>query len=161
MAMRGTEWCVDETGGRKEGRIGRKEERKGGGKVGRRKGKRTHNAVVSSISSSDDDNVLALGRDVAGRVRQVIIEKSLGVLSEELHRKVDPVNFAVLHLEVSRPSRSGRHDEGVVLSANLLDVVRDTDVSAGDELDTFRRHEIEATLDDALVELHAASRGRQ
>ena len=94
---------------------------------------------------------------------------------EELHREMDSVRVPVGDLEVPRPCSTGANDDSVVLGPKLFCVDVDAHVRIGHESlhDTLlvvnnvqnRRvsyhslccHQIETTLDDRLVELHAAT----
>ena len=40
---------------------------------------------------------------------------------------MDTVALATLDAEIARPSRAGRHDEGIVFGADFVNVVRDAD----------------------------------
>lgn len=90
------------------------------------------NTVVTSVATSDDDDILALCADV-GAVSEFGIEEGLGVELEELHSEVDAVDIAVGNLEVSRPCSASSKDYGVVLSAQLVSIDVHTDVGIGDE----------------------------
>jgi len=131
--------------------------------------------VVTSITTTNDDDVLALRIDVAAAVLEVGIEECLSVELEILHGKVDAVSVAVGDLEVAGPGCASGENNGVVLGAELGQRDVDTDVSVGNEglsrfksvicslkkgSDTYNSlssHQVDATLDDRLVELHAAN----
>jgi hypothetical protein len=49
---------------------------------------------------------------------------------------------------------TSRNDDSIVLRLDLLGIDIDADVSTSDEDDTFRSHEVSATLNDLFVELH-------
>lgn len=111
------------------------------------------NAVVTSITTTNDNNILALGRDV--RIVGVFgIKQRLGVGREEVHGEVNSVDLSVRQLEVSRPGRSSSNNDSVVVLLDLQGIGVDSDVGAGNECDTFSGHEIYTSLDNILVELH-------
>lgn len=82
---------------------------------------RGSDAVVSGVSSADDDHVLALGVDVVV-VRELRVEQRGRVELEEVHREMDPIRLAVGDLEVSRPGRSRRDDDRVRLGSDRLGI---------------------------------------
>ncbi|GKT49344.1 uncharacterized protein ColSpa_09525 [Colletotrichum spaethianum] len=109
--------------------------------------------VVTSVTTADDDDVLALGRDV-GAVLKLGVEEGLGVLVQELHGVVDALELTTLDGEVTGDSRTGGDDDSVVLGLQVheLDVLADGNAAL--EVDALSSHEVGTALDDALVELH-------
>ena len=84
----------------------------------------------------------------------VAVEQALGVGVQELHREVDALEIAALDGQ-SRAAwwrrRTGRWRR---TPAQLLGRIILADLAAGDEGDALGRHQIDAPLDEALVELH-------
>ncbi|KAI3478074.1 hypothetical protein L1887_60005 [Cichorium endivia] len=115
--------------------------------------KRGSLSVATSVTTTNDDDVLALGAEVVA-VLQTRVEERLGVGGEEVHGEVNAVGLAARHLEVTRPGGADSVDDGVVLRVHLLGVNVATNVGAGDEVDALCGHEVDTTLHDALVELH-------
>jgi hypothetical protein len=112
------------------------------------------NAVVTSVTTTDDDNVLALGGDV-GIVGQLRVEQRLGVLVQELHGEVDALEVAVGNGKVARNGGTSGDDHRVVVRLERLkgDIAL-ADEAAGDVLDTLSSHEVYTALNHVLVELH-------
>ena len=113
------------------------------------------NAVVTSITTSDDNNVLVLGRNVS-IVSQFGVQERLGVLVQELHGVVNAVQVAVRDGQVTSDSSSSREDNCVVLLAESFEVGL-TLLTNGDtslEVDALSSHEVDTALNDLLVELH-------
>ncbi|GKT57393.1 conserved hypothetical protein [Colletotrichum tofieldiae] len=110
-------------------------------------------AVVTGVTTADDDDVLALGGDV-GAVLKLGVEEGLGVLVQELHGVVDALELAALDGEVTGDGGAGGDDDGVVLGLEVheLDVLADGNAAL--EVDALGGHEVGTALDDALVELH-------
>jgi hypothetical protein len=112
------------------------------------------NAVVTSVTTTNDDDVLALGGDVC-LVGKLGVEQRLRVLVQELHGEVDTLEVAVGDRKIARHGGTRRDDHGVVVFLERLqgDVAL-ADEAAGDVLDTLGGHEVDTTLNDVLVELH-------
>ena len=112
------------------------------------------NAVVTGVTTTNDDNVLALGRDV-GVVGKLGVEQRLGVLVQELHGEVNALEVAVGNGKVTGHGGTGGNDHRIVL---LLERVKGdialADKAAGNVLDALSGHEVNTALDDVLVELH-------
>ena len=115
---------------------------------------RSTNAVVTSVTTTNDDDVLALGGDVClvGKLR---VEQRLRVLVQELHGEVNTLEVAVRDRKIARHGGASRDDHRVVVFLERLqgDVAL-ADEAAGNVLDTLSGHEVDTTLDDVLVELH-------
>jgi hypothetical protein len=92
---------------------------------------------------------------------------------EEFHCKVDAVDFAVRDLKVPGPSSASADDDGVIIRPKFLRIDVDAHMRIGHEglgdglvvndtncamvpYHSFCCHEVKTTLDDCLVELHAA-----
>lgn len=114
---------------------------------------RSTNAVVTSVTTTNNNHVLVLGAQVlfVGKVR---VEQTGGVLLEELHRKVDTVELTARNVEVPGPGGASANEHDVVLGLELpaIDVL--ADVGVGHKLDTLGSHEVDTALNNALVELH-------
>jgi hypothetical protein len=112
------------------------------------------NAIVTSITTTNHDNVLALGGDVSV-VGELGVEKRLGVLVQELHGEVDALQVAVGDGKVARHGGTGGDDHRVVLLPQRLkgDITLANE-AASDVLDALSSHEVNTTLNDVLVELH-------
>ena len=65
-----------------------------------------------------------------------------------------PLELAARNLEVARLRRTRRQQQRVVLGAQLRRVDVLADVGVDDELDAARAQQLDAAVDDALVELH-------
>ncbi|GJD02058.1 hypothetical protein ColKHC_10883 [Colletotrichum higginsianum] len=109
--------------------------------------------VVTGITTADDDDVLALGRDV-GAVLKLGVEEGLGVLVQELHGVVNTLELATLDGEVTGDGGTGGDDDGVVLGLEVQELDVLADCNAALEVDALGGHEVGTALDDALVELH-------
>lgn len=110
-------------------------------------------AVVTGITTTNDNDVLVLGRDVR-TVSQLGVKQRLGVLVKELHGEVDALEVAALDGKVTSDSGTGGDDDSIILSLEIhqLDIVADG--NTGLEDDTLVGHELGASVDDALVKLH-------
>jgi hypothetical protein len=112
------------------------------------------NAVVTSVTTTNDDDVLALGRDVR-LVGKLGVEQRLRVLVQELHGEVDTLEVAIGDRKIARHGGASRDDHGVVVFLERLQGnVALADEAAGDVLDTLGSHEVDTTLYNVLVELH-------
>jgi hypothetical protein len=99
------------------------------------------NAVVTGITTTNDDNVLVLGGDVR-TVSQLGVEERLGVLVQELHGEVDALELTAGNLEVTSDSRTGGKDNSIIVGAERLEgsfAVR-ANGGSSDELDTLSGH---------------------
>jgi len=67
---------------------------------------------------------------------------------------VNAISLSVRQLQVAWPRCTCGDDDGVVVRLDLRGVDGGTNVSIGDEMDAFRSHQINSTLNDFLVELH-------
>jgi hypothetical protein len=113
------------------------------------------NAVVTSVATTNDDDVLVLGGDV-GVVGKLGVEEGLGILVQELHGIVDTVQVAVGDRQVTSDGSTSGEDDSVELAAERVKSLRallaDSDTSL--ECDTLSGEEVNTALDDLLVELH-------
>ncbi len=114
---------------------------------------RRADAVGSRVAAADDDDVLVLGVDVTA-VFEIAREQALRVGGQELHREVNAGELAARDLEIARLRRARRQQQRVVLGAQLLRIDVLADVGVRDELDAGRAQQVDAAVDDALVELH-------
>jgi hypothetical protein len=93
---------------------------------------RGSDTVVSGVTTSNDDNVLALRADVVS-VLKLGIQQRFGVVLQELHSEVDTVGVAVWQPEVSWPGRASTDDQSITLSPQFLDIDINTNVRVGHE----------------------------
>jgi hypothetical protein len=87
-------------------------------KVGNRLGTVTNrgtNAVVTSITTTNDNNMFALGGNV-GVIGELGVKERLGVLVKELHGKVNALQVASLDREVTSDGSTGGNDNSVIAS---------------------------------------------
>ena len=134
-------------------------------------------AVGARIAAADHEHVFAAGAEVRV-VAHVGVEQALGVAGEEIHGEADALEFAAGDRQVTGPSRSGRQQYGVVpvpqiAGTHVLDLLASLEhdpshVSRGErlrlahvdvraELDSFVAQQLDAPLDDALLELHVGN----
>jgi hypothetical protein len=112
------------------------------------------NAVVTSVTTTNHDNVLALGGDV-GIVGKLGVKQGLGVLVQKLHGKVNSLEVAVGNGKVTRHGGTSGDDHGVVFLLERVESdVALTNEAASDVLDALGGHEVNTALNDILVELH-------
>ncbi|TFA98676.1 hypothetical protein CCMA1212_009587 [Trichoderma ghanense] len=111
--------------------------------------------VVSGITTANDNDVLALGRDVRV-VRELGVEQRLGVLVQELHGIVDALKVASLDGKIASNGGTSSNDDGVVAGLEVLQrwLALGTNGHARLEVDALGGHEVGSALDDALVQLH-------
>ena len=86
------------------------------------------------------------------------VEQALGVLGQELHREVDAVEFPAGYRQVVGHRGAGGQQQCVDVVDEIGDAHRAVGavphVGACHKGDAFLAHQIDPTLDDALVELH-------
>jgi hypothetical protein len=110
--------------------------------------------VVTSVTTTNDNNVLVLGRDVLA-VRKTRVEKRFGVLVQELHGEVDTLQVAARNGQVSGDGGTSGKDNGVMLGSKGLEGnITLTNRDTGDKVDALSSHEVNTALDDVLIELH-------
>ena len=116
---------------------------------------RRADAVGAGVAAADHDHVLALGGNVSA-VLVAAVQQALGVGVQELHGEMDALEVSALRFgeEIVRVGGAAGQHDGVELLAQLFGRVVLADLAVDDELDAFRGHQIDAALDDALVELH-------
>ena len=85
------------------------------------------------------------------------VEQALGVGAEKLHRHINTLEFASRNRQIARLGRAGTDHDGVEFRFQFARRNVHADVGIGDELDAFRRHQIDAPLDDFLIELHVGN----
>ena len=112
-------------------------------------------AVVTGVTTTDDDDVLALSRDV-GLVGELGVEERLCVLVQELHGEVHALEVAVGDGQVTGDGCTSGQDDSVVLCAERFEgwLALSADSDTSHELDALGSEEVNTTLDDLLVELH-------
>ena len=88
--------------------------------------------VIPSVTTSNDDNVLAPRADVVS-VLKLRIQQRFGVVLQELHSEVDTVGVAVWQSEVSWPGRASADDQSIVLGPQILHIDVYTNVCVGHE----------------------------
>ena len=133
-------------------------------------------AVRAGVAAADHDHVLVLGGEVLA-VLEIGIEQTLGVAREEIHREMNTleVTTGIAAGRVKRFGRTGGHQHGIEILLQIVGVdvlhlaaalfhdlrhvagfelVLFTNVRAGDELHALVAHEIDAALNDVLVQLH-------
>ena len=133
-------------------------------------------AVRAGVATANHDHVLVLGREVFA-VLEIGIEQALGVAREEIHREMNALEVAagIAAGRIKRLGRAGGHQHGVEvllqiigidvlhLAAAFLHDLRHVagskfflfaHVRAGDKLHALLAHQIDAALDDILVQLH-------
>jgi len=112
------------------------------------------NTIVTSITTTNDNNVLALGRDVLAVVK-TRIKQRLGVLVQELHGEVNALQVTAGNGQVSGDGCTSGENNGIVLSSERLERhVTLANRYASDEVDTLSGQEVDTALDDILVKLH-------
>jgi hypothetical protein len=119
---------------------------------------RGSDTIVTSVTTTNDNNVLVLGSNVSV-VTKLGVKQRLGVLVKELHGVVDTIELATLDGEVaSHSSTSCNNDNGVVGSKVVKRWVTIlTNSNTGLEDNALICHEICTTLDNTLVELHVGN----
>ena len=85
--------------------------------------------------------------------RLVVAGATPVLLGQEIHREMDAVEAASLHIEVTRPFRAARQHQRIAVAQQRIHPQRDTDLDAGAECDTFRRHLLDAAIDQMLLHL--------
>ncbi|KAI6759055.1 hypothetical protein HG531_013816 [Fusarium graminearum] len=119
---------------------------------------RGSDTIVTSVTTTNDNNVLVLGRDVSV-VTKLGVEKRLGVLVKELHSVVNTLELAALDREVTSNSSTSCNNNNVMAGPKVAErwMTLLTNCNTGLEDDTLVRHEIGTALDNTLVELHVGN----
>src|SRR5262245_48473681 len=76
---------------------------------------------------------------------------------EKLHGKVDTLQILTFNRQITRLGGSATEHHGVELFAEFRCRDMDADSSVRNKLNAFLSHEIDAPLDDGLVELHVGN----
>src|ERR1700730_9379587 len=110
---------------------------------------RSTNTIIPSITSSNDNNVLILCRNVLS-VPKFGIKQRLGVSAQKLHGKVDAFQVAVLDGKITCYGSTSCNDNSIILSFQIheFNVVAHSDASLED--DALRSHEVGPSLNDLL-----------
>jgi hypothetical protein len=114
--------------------------------------------VITSVTTSNDNDVLVFGGDVC-LVCELGVEEGLGVLVQELHGVVDTIEVAVGDRQVTgNGGTSGEHN-CVVLLAEGVKSLRSilANGNTGLEVYTLRSEEVNTALNNLLVELHVGN----
>jgi hypothetical protein len=113
------------------------------------------NAIVTSITTTNDNNVLVLGGEVSS-IGELGVEERLGVLVEELHGVVDTLKLATLDGQITGNSCTSSDDDRIGLSTKIGKgrVALLANSHTGLEINAFSSHEVGTALDNALVKLH-------
>jgi hypothetical protein len=119
---------------------------------------RSTNTIVTSVTTTDDNNILALGGDV-GVVRKLRVKERLGVLVEEFHSVVNTIELAALDWKVAGNGSTGCNDDGAVAGSKVVErrVTLLANCNASLEDDTLRGHEVGTALDNTLIKLHVGN----
>jgi hypothetical protein len=116
---------------------------------------RSTDAIVTSITTTDDNNVLVFSREV-GVVGELGVQKGLGVLVEELHGKVNTLELTALDGKITSNGGTGGNDDGIVAFSEVVErrmtLLADSNTSL--EVNTLGGHEVSSALDNALIKLH-------
>ncbi len=88
--------------------------------------------VVTGVTTTDHDDILALRADVVA-VLELGVEERLGVELQGLHREVDAVDLAVGDLQVTGPGRTIGENDSVVLPAEVVRINIPADEGTGKE----------------------------
>ena len=114
-------------------------------------------AVRPGVAAADHDHVLAFGADVVA-VGVIRIEQAARVRVQILHREVDAREFASRNRQVARNRRAGRKQHGVIGLAQRAHVERAAaavaDLGGRLQHDALGAQQVDAAIDEALVELH-------
>jgi hypothetical protein len=119
---------------------------------------RGSDTIVTSVTTTNDNNVLVLGSNVSV-VTKLGVKERLGVLVKELHSVVDTIELATLDGEVTSDSSTSCNNNNGVASSKVVErwMTLLTNGNAGLEDNTLIRHEISTSLDNTLVELHVGN----
>jgi hypothetical protein len=119
---------------------------------------RSTNTIVTSITTTDDNNVLVLSGKV-GVVSELGVQKRLGVLVEEFHGKVNAFELTALDREITSNGGTSGNDDGIVALSEVVErrMTLLADSNTGLKFDTLGGHEVGSALDNALIELHVGN----
>jgi hypothetical protein len=119
---------------------------------------RGSDTIVTSVTTTNNNNVLVLGSDV-GFVAKLRVKQRLGVLVKELHSIVDALELTALDRKVTSNSSTGGNDNNVMAGSKVIErgvaLFAHSDASLED--DALGCHEVGTSLDDTLVELHVGN----
>ena len=88
--------------------------------------------VVTSVTTTNDDDVLAFGGDVV-TVLELRIKQGLRVELKVLHGEVDTICVTSRNSQVARPCRTSADNDCVMLSPDVLNVNVNTNVGVRNE----------------------------
>src|SRR5215471_4692543 len=108
-------------------------------------------AVSASVSTTDDDNVLAGRKNIESGIEN-IATAALVLLRQEFHREVDSLQFPARNFEIARLLSATRKNDGVKVASQIFDQYVSADLGIGDELHSFCGHLFKTAVDNMLLE---------
>ncbi len=108
-------------------------------------------AIRAGVAAADDHDVLAGGGDEL-LVGDLVSLAATVLQREVLHREMDASQLPPRHLQVACSSRATSEDDRVVSGAELVMRDVDADVRVGLEDDPFLLHQIEPSIEPALLQ---------
>ncbi|MNV28038.1 hypothetical protein D3C71_1192150 [compost metagenome] len=110
-------------------------------------------AVGTGVATADYDDILA-GSGQILTVLQVGVKQALRVQRQELHRLIDAGQLTAFNLQIASLGRSAAENDCVITGLQLIRRNVSADFGSGNELNAFRRKQVNAPLHFLLVELH-------
>ena len=109
-------------------------------------------AIRPGVAAADDDDVLARGGN--GGAIGVAVEPMFGLAVQKFHGEMDALQVPAFDGQIARLGRAGAEHDGVKFPQQIFRRIIFPDLGVGDEIDAFRRHLIDAALDQFFVQLH-------
>src|SRR4029077_4120048 len=108
-------------------------------------------AIGARVASADDDDVLAAGKNVAGRVERVAMTP-LVLLRQKFHREMDALQFATGNSKISRLFGTTGENDRIVITTQIFGRNVFPDFGVGYKLHALGRHLIETAINDVFFE---------
>ena len=85
------------------------------------------------------------------------IEQALGVGLEKFHGEMNALEAAAFDGQIARLGGAGAEDDGIKLAQEIFGGIILADFGVGEKVDAFRRHLVDAALDEFFVQLHVGN----
>ncbi len=113
-------------------------------------------AICAGVASANDDHVLVLCREIAS-IFVIAVQQTLGVGVQKLHREMNSLQAPRFKAQIARPRcTSAEHDRVKLLHQSACGIVG-TDMRARNELDALSGHQIGASFNHRLFQLHVGN----
>ncbi|EDK42380.1 conserved hypothetical protein [Lodderomyces elongisporus NRRL YB-4239] len=116
---------------------------------------RSTQTIITSVTSTNNNNVFTF--KLLTNVCQLIFQKSLGVLVQQLHGKVDVLQLSTGNLQISWNGGTNSKYNGIIFSLQFFNSNILTNSGIANKFNAFCSQQIGPPLDYSLVQLHVGN----